>query len=55
MRWTAKDPILFNGGDTNLYSYAFNDPVNITDPDGKCPLCVAFGIGAAVGAIANVA
>ena len=27
-RWTAKDPILFNGGDTNLYGYVLQDPVN---------------------------
>ena len=30
-RWTAKDPIRFAGGDTNLYGYVVNDPVNI-DP-----------------------
>jgi len=33
-RWTAKDPILFAGGDTDLYGYCLNDPVNATDPDG---------------------
>jgi RHS repeat-associated protein len=33
-RWTAKDPILFAGGDTNLYGYVLNDPVNFIDPDG---------------------
>jgi len=27
-RWTAKDPILFGGGDTNLYTYVGNNPVN---------------------------
>jgi len=27
-RWTAKDPIDFAGGDTNLYGYMANDPVN---------------------------
>jgi RHS repeat-associated protein len=37
-RWTTKDPILFAGGDTNLYRYVFNDPVNMTDPGGLgCP------------------
>ncbi|HEV8582816.1 MAG TPA: RHS repeat-associated core domain-containing protein, partial [Thermoanaerobaculia bacterium] len=33
-RWTAKDPILFDGGDANLYSYSLNDPVNFADADG---------------------
>jgi RHS repeat-associated protein len=33
-RWTAKDPILFAGGDTNLYGYVQNDPVNWVDPWG---------------------
>jgi RHS repeat-associated protein len=33
-RWTAKDPILFNGGDANLYGYVLNDPVNLRDPSG---------------------
>ena len=25
-RWTAKDPILFDGGDSNLYGYVLQDP-----------------------------
>ena len=33
-RWTAKDPILFNGGQANLYVYVGNDPVNRIDPKG---------------------
>ncbi|NJD69194.1 MAG: RHS repeat-associated core domain-containing protein, partial [candidate division NC10 bacterium] len=33
-RWTTKDPIRFSGGDTNLYGYVVNDPVNETDPFG---------------------
>jgi len=33
-RWTAKDPILFAGGDTDLYGYCINDPVNAVDPLG---------------------
>jgi RHS repeat-associated protein len=33
-RWTAKDPVLFAGGQENLYAYVNNDPVNRTDPDG---------------------
>jgi RHS repeat-associated protein len=33
-KWTAKDPILFAGGDSNLYGYVQNDPVNLIDPEG---------------------
>lgn len=33
-RWTSKDPILFGGGDTNLYGYTFSDPINFIDPKG---------------------
>ena len=34
-RWLSKDPILFNAGDTNLYGYVLQDPVNLIDPTGK--------------------
>ena len=34
-RWTARDPIGFAGGDTNLYGYVASDPVNFTDPTGE--------------------
>ena len=33
-KWTAKDPIGFDGGDTILYGYVLNDPVNLVDPNG---------------------
>jgi len=33
-RWTAKDPIFFEGGDTDLYGYVLNDPVSSVDPFG---------------------
>ncbi|MBL4898621.1 MAG: hypothetical protein JKX76_03115, partial [Colwellia sp.] len=42
-RWTAKDPILFDGGQTNLYAYVNNDPVNLIDPTGLSGNCSRFG------------
>ncbi|MCI0628434.1 MAG: RHS repeat-associated core domain-containing protein, partial [Acidobacteria bacterium] len=33
-RWTAKDPIAFDGGDSNLYGYVLDDPINQIDEDG---------------------
>jgi RHS repeat-associated protein len=34
-RWTTKDPILFSGGDANLYGYVLSDPINQVDPSGR--------------------
>ena len=36
-KWTAKDPIGFSGGDSNLYGYVLGDPVNLVDPNGLYP------------------
>lgn len=33
-RWSTKDLFSFGGGDTNLYGYAFNDPISFIDLDG---------------------
>jgi RHS repeat-associated protein len=33
-RWTAKDPIRFGGGESNLYGYVLSDPINAIDPSG---------------------
>jgi uncharacterized protein RhaS with RHS repeats len=33
-RWMQQDPIGFDAGDTNLYRYVGNDPVNSLDPSG---------------------
>lgn len=33
-RFISKDPIGFNGGDTNLYAYVGNNSVNFIDPKG---------------------
>jgi RHS repeat-associated protein len=43
-RWTSKDPILFRGGDANLYRYANGDPINYVDPAGKGWVLVAVAI-----------
>jgi RHS repeat-associated protein len=40
-RWIAKDPVLFDGGQANLYVYVGNDPVNWFDPSGLEP-CRSF-------------
>jgi RHS repeat-associated protein len=55
-RWTVKDPIFFAGGDTDLYGYCLNNPINFFDPLGlyltpsqKVKVSVASGIGSAVG------
>jgi RHS repeat-associated protein len=35
-RWLSADPVKFNGGDANLYSYVANGPVDFRDPSGLC-------------------
>ena len=52
----SKDPILFAGGDTNLYGYVMQDPINLIDPSGlrAPPLSSIAGtngqvIGSAIG------
>ena len=55
-RFISEDPIGFAGGDSNLYSYVFNNPVNKIDPTGEGPIlggiCFAFDLAynAATGA-----
>ena len=34
-RWMSKDPIGFNGRDSNLYRYCGNGPINAVDPTGE--------------------
>jgi uncharacterized protein RhaS with RHS repeats len=37
-RWTAKDPIWFDGGSANLFEYVVGNPVNFIDSAGLSPL-----------------
>lgn len=47
-RWLALDPLLFDGGQANLYLYAHGDPVDLVDPSGL--FCIGgsyyMGVGA---------
>jgi RHS repeat-associated protein len=44
-RWTTKDPIRFDGGDTNLYGYVMQDPVNFIDVKGTNLVAVGRIVG----------
>lgn len=47
-RWTAKDPIRFEGGDANLYTYVENNPIMWFDPFGLAGETVDLGGGTKV-------
>jgi len=49
-RWATKDPLEADAGTANLFQYAFEDPINQFDPQGR--INVVFGVGgsAVVGA-----
>jgi RHS repeat-associated protein len=53
-RFINADPMGFNGGDVNVYSYVHNSPTNLTDPSGEfvplVAMAIACGVGATVGA-----
>jgi RHS repeat-associated protein len=48
-RWTTKDPIGFNGGDTNLYNYAANNPMSYVDPSGLSTSVICRAVGGSGG------
>jgi RHS repeat-associated protein len=37
--------------DKSPYAYTWNNPVNLTDPDGNCPTCPAAAAGAVIGGL----
>ena len=49
-RWISRDPLLFDGGDANLYAYVDNDPTNAIDPLGlwRWPDYIIFNINIAI-------
>ncbi len=53
-RFISEDPLGFGSGDTNLYSYVGNRPLDYNDPSGKTPAVVAIPVllGAGEGVLA---
>jgi RHS repeat-associated protein len=43
-RFIAEDPAEFSGGDSNLYSYVGNSPLNAVDPTGRFIFAIPAGI-----------
>lgn len=50
-RFTTQDPIPAAADNPNQtpYNYADNDPANLADPSGQCPMCIGAIIGSVVG------
>jgi RHS repeat-associated protein len=43
-RWTAKDPIGFHAGGTNLYVYVGSNPISLIDPSGLSQCDIDFAL-----------
>lgn len=54
MRWTSKDSVGFLGGDTNLYRYVGNDPVNFIDSRGLWAIQIGGAVSGLIGPILGV-
>lgn len=44
-RFVSEDPIRFASGQTNLYTYVGNSPINYSDPSGQSAGALALGLG----------
>ena len=40
-RFVSEDPLQFAGSGTNFYAYAFDNPINLSDPSGMMPAWLA--------------
>ncbi|MET9081131.1 RHS repeat-associated core domain-containing protein [Streptomyces sp. NPDC004237] len=49
-RFTTQDPVGAAADNPNqsAYNYADNDPTDLSDPSGNCPMCIGAAIGAVV-------
>jgi RHS repeat-associated protein len=52
-RWTAKDPIGYHGGDTDLFGYVLNDPLNFIDLYGFSKFLIKQFVQRTAKAVAN--
>ena len=50
-RFLGEDPLRFRAGDSNLYRYVGNNPINRIDPSGRLWSWGAVGVGGALGAV----
>ncbi|MBV6390143.1 MAG: hypothetical protein JNIBNLAF_01809 [Nitrosomonas europaea] len=49
-RFLQTDPI-GTADDLNLYAYVGNNPINLTDPSGNCPMCIGAATSVVMGGV----